>query len=898
MKLTASVTATMALGASAAGTLNYTDSYTGISFSGYSDGKGYIFGMALPETIGTDAIIQLVAPATDGAGWAGFDFGVEMANKLLLCAWPNGDAVVTAARIATTYANPTAYTGDVTFYPIDDGTYVNSTHYSATFLCSGCITNDDDTFLTSDTSNAILGWAYSDTAPTTPSDTSSVLNYHSAGFGGFGMPLTYAQSADYDTWAALASSTASYPATTTGSNSTTSSNSTTGGNSTATPHTTTYSNETYDYIIAGAGPAGLIVAGRLAESGASVLLIERGGASTYSSGGDAAVSWNGSVTQYDVPAEAYYLSSASQTDEYCSDTASMAGCILGGSGMINALMYVKPQDKDFDDNWPTGWKSSDVSDAADRLYERSSGTTSPSKDGQRYDQGAYDVLSTFLSGNGFSSVDAIESPNEKNNTFSHPPWLIQDGMRGGPVKSYLPLVENLSNFKLSLNTKVVRAVRDSTWVSGVEVELEDGSYQIINVTESTGKVILASGAMSTPRILFYSGIGPTDQIEAVPTDITLPDSSEWINLPVGQGIKDHTIITITLATKTSLSALAQANFTSPDDESVSLFAKGSGLLSQGGQRLNFWTSVVSPSDGLTRYMQGTCNSPSDDTIKIKLYVTHGLTSSTDLVLDSTGASTTLSGSPWLQTTGDQEAFQVFFDRLIEMTGASNSSLTLQYKDGSAVSSNVTGASYYENVSGTYTTGSHFVGSAKMGSDDGRTNNGSAVVDLNTQVYGTDNLFVVDASFHPDLPTGNTQAIVMVAAEQAVSKILALDGGSVSSGSGSSTGSSGSGSATGSATATSSAVASSSTSSASIASSTASPVGSGSSSGSTGSGSSSGNTGKGSKCKRAAKARREAAIKERDLKEKAAASARRQARGLARKPLSTRLASRRSFAGHV
>ncbi|KAL5409176.1 hypothetical protein PMIN03_006106 [Paraphaeosphaeria minitans] len=50
-----------------------------------------------------------------------------------------------------------------------------------------------------------------------------------------------------------------------------------------------------------------------------------------------------------------------------------------------------------------------------------------------------------------------------------------------------------------------------------------------------------------------------------------------------------------------------------------------------------------------------------------------------------------------------------------------------------------------------------------------------VVDTNTLVYGTDNLFVVDASIHADLPTGNTQATVMVVAEHAVAKILALDG---------------------------------------------------------------------------------------------------------------------------
>lgn len=859
MKVTASVAATMALGASAAGTLNYTDSYTGISFSGYSDGKGYVFGMALPETIGTDAIIQLVAPATDGAGWAGFDFGVEMANKLLLCTWPNGDTVMTSARVATGYTNPSVYTGDAAFYMIEDGTYVNSTHYSATFLCTDCITNDDDTFLTTATT-ATLGWAYSSTAPTTPDDSSSALNYHSAGFGGFGMPLAYAMSSEYDTWAALASTTANTPVT--GGNTTTGgSNSTIPSNST-TP--VTYSNATYDYIIAGAGPAGLVVAGRLAESGASVLLIERGGASTYSSGGDATVAWNSSVTQYDVPAEAYYLSTADVTDEYCSDTASQAGCLLGGGGMVNALMFVKPQDKDFDDNWPTGWTSSDVADAAERLYARSPGTTSPSADGQRYDQGAYDVLSTFLSSNGFTSVDAIESPNEKINTFSHPPWLIQDGMRGGPVKSYLPLVQDLDNFELSLNTKVIRAVRSGTWVSGVEVELEDGSNQIINVTASTGKVILAAGALSTPRILFYSGIGPSEQIEAVPSDVTLPDSSEWIDLPVGEGVKDHTIITVTLATKTSLSALASANFTSPDDESVSLWAEGSGLLTQGGQRLNFWTSVVSPSDGLTRYMQGTCNSPSDDTIKIKLYVTHGLTSSTDLVLDSTGATTEFTGSPWLQTQGDIEAFQVMFDRLIEMTSASNSSLTLQYTDGTAVSSNVTGATYYDNVKSTYTTGAHFVGTAKMGEDDGRENNGTAVVDLNTQVYGTDNLFVVDASFHPDLPTGNTQAIILVAAEKAVENILALSGGSISnSGSGSSTGSgSSSGSVSSAAPAATSSVAAGKGTSSPAATTSSAPQATSSSGASTG--------GKGSKCKRAAKERQK----------EAAAAARRQVRGAA------------------
>ena len=45
-----------------------------------------------------------------------------------------------------------------------------------------------------------------------------------------------------------------------------------------------------------------------------------------------------------------------------------------------------------------------------------------------------------------------------------------------------------------------------------------------------------------------------------------------------------------------------------------------------------------------------------------------------------------------------------------------------------------------------TTGDHFAGTAMMGESNG----GTSVVDTNTKVWGTDNLYVVDASIHPDL----------------------------------------------------------------------------------------------------------------------------------------------------
>ncbi len=86
---------------------------------------------------------------------------------------------------------------------------------------------------------------------------------------------------------------------------------------------------------------------------------------------------------------------------------------------------------------------------------------------------------------------------------------------------------------------------------------------------------------------------------------------------------------------------------------------------------------------------------------------------------------------------------------------------------------------------------HWVGSAKIG-----TSSSSAVIDENAKVFNTDNLvriqpscylslsishtsvsqFIVDASIIPSLPMGNPHGMLMSAAEQAVTKILALSGG--------------------------------------------------------------------------------------------------------------------------
>lgn len=63
---------------------------------------------------------------------------------------------------------------------------------------------------------------------------------------------------------------------------------------------------------------------------------------------------------------------------------------------------------------------------------------------------------------------------------------------------------------------------------------------------------------------------------------------------------------------------------------------------------------------------------------------------------------------------------------------------------------------------------HWMGTNKMGPKDG-----TSVVDADTKVYGTDNIFVVDASIFPGQPTGNPSAMIVVASEHAAERIMKL-----------------------------------------------------------------------------------------------------------------------------
>ncbi|PVI00329.1 carbohydrate-binding module family 1 protein [Periconia macrospinosa] len=729
----------------------YTDEATGITFSQITEANGMTYGFALPQK-GNDFIGRIEAPVAPG--WAGFSTSSGMTSGLLVVAWPHGDNVIASLRKADDYASPPVYSGSASLKTISLGTKVNSTAFTYTFLCQNCA-NIEGLSFGDESETEPIGWAMSNKAVTTPGSPSSATSSH-IGAGGQGITalnMAEARSDDFEKWAALASNSTAPPPPTGG-----------GGNSTTPPifnGTVPVSNTTYDYIVVGGGPSGLITAQRLVETGKSVLLLERGKASYYASGGDLTVPWNDTLTIYEAPYFYNYLASYPGNDAYCDDTPAMAGCILGGGTAINGLAFIRPPSFDFGSKWPVGWRWSDVEASAELHYARNPGTTHPSADGKFYDYGVYDVLSKNLAAAGWNYADSNKSPDDKEKSYGQAAINVLNGRRAGPVGTYLPLMQGKSNFKLLLETMVLRAVRTNSSITGVETQDKAGKRTIYNVSPN-GKVILAAGAMSTPRILFRSGIGPKSQIEIVKTGsvpITLPDETAWIDSPVGF-VRDHTNLALQFNVTSGMTIMGSDAYLTPSQTDIDLYTQqASGpLTSSSIMRLNSFRTITT-SDNTSLIVQTINYATQNNTINTIFVLTHNTTSSGMLGITPEG-NTVWTTSPYLHTPTDREAMALAIDEWLAMTRAPNS--TIAY-NGPA---NITGAEIVATAK--TSAGTHMTGTTIMGVDPK-----DSVVDADCKVWGTENLFVVDAGMHADLPTGNTQAIVGVAAEHAAKRIIAL-----------------------------------------------------------------------------------------------------------------------------
>jgi len=294
-----------------------------------------------------------------------------------------------------------------------------------------------------------------------------------------------------------------------------------------------------------------------------------------------------------------------------------------------------------------------------------------------------------------------------------------------------------------------------------------------------GRVVLSAGTFGTARILFSSGIGPLDQIQIVQSNPTaapnLPPQSQWLNLSVGYNVADNPSINLVF---THPSVDAYDNWadiwTDPRSADASQYlASQTGVFASASPRMNFWQALGSP-DNRTRWLQGTVRPGGTVTtvypynasqvFEITVYLSYGITSRGRIGLDASLTADAIV-QPWFTDPVDKQVMMEGLNSILR-TVSSVPGLTLVTPD------NTTTLEDYVNTYDPETMCSnHWTGSARIAN----TSSGG-VVDTNTKVFGTNNLFVVDASILPGMPMGNPHGAIMVAAEIAVQKILALAGG--------------------------------------------------------------------------------------------------------------------------
>ncbi|CAF9942459.1 MAG: hypothetical protein ALECFALPRED_009760 [Alectoria fallacina] len=525
----------------------------------------------------------------------------------------------------------------------------------------------------------------------------------------------------------------------------------------------------WDVIVVGSGPAGIIVASRLSESGKKkVLLLEGGGPSYGITGGTEKPNWlvGTNLSRVDVPG-LYNTIFSGPTSLTCgpNEVNAFIGCSIGGSSAINAGLFFQPPQSDFDTYFPTGWKYADVLPSINLLYQTQPSSDITSENQILYEQSGYTAAKKWLvTGAGYSEVAINTDSANKTKVFGHPIYDYQNGQRGGPVISYLQTALTRSNFHLQSGVWVNSVVRTGNVATGV-VTNSSGVISTVSLA-ANGRVIISNGALKSPELLMKSGIGDPavlERLQAANKLGSLPPSS-WINnTAVGAGLFDNPNTFIELSSPAVQSYTYSYNNPIPADDSLYLKSR-SGPYSFAGEVSVFWDYIVH-TDGTKAGMQGTIGTAgfdgytNNETITLNIYGTSGLKSSGKVVLDSNfvpGPQGVYFSNP--QDAQDIATFIHNIFATLPASGLTPLNIPVTATQAQIVSYITTPSAYAEGEV------NHWSSSCRIGQ----------CVDTNTTVIGMANLNVVDASIVEPF-TVNPQMGIMIAAERAAVLIGALIG---------------------------------------------------------------------------------------------------------------------------
>jgi choline dehydrogenase-like flavoprotein len=311
----------------------------------------------------------------------------------------------------------------------------------------------------------------------------------------------------------------------------------------------------FDYIVIGAGSAGCAVVNRLsADPSRTVCLIEGGGSDQSLRVRVPA----GILTLYGSKRFDYSFVSVPQPQLNNRRIPVNRGKGLGGSSIINSMIYIRGAREDYDE-WASlgcgGWSYADVLPVF-KSFERN-------------------LIGQSSAYHGFSGellVDNPRDPNEVSRVFveagKHTGLpenrdfnaesqygvgiynVTQDkGQRFSAHTAFVKPVLGRRNLTTLTETEVLSLVLDGRKVTGVRVRRE-GAEELIRCR---GEVVLSAGAIGSPHILLASGIGPA-------AELSVNGITPQVDLPgVGKNLRDHIdgMITVRSSSRRSLGLSAQ-----------------------------------------------------------------------------------------------------------------------------------------------------------------------------------------------------------------------------------------------------------------------------------------------------------------------------------------------------
>jgi len=291
-----------------------------------------------------------------------------------------------------------------------------------------------------------------------------------------------------------------------------------------------------DYVIVGSGSAGSALAARLAEAGKDVLALEFGGPD-----GSLLIRMPGALS-YPMNLARYDWGYRSEPEPHLGGRrlACPRGKVIGGSSSINGMVYVRGHARDYD-HWAEqgadGWAHADVAPYFERM-ERWHGSGQGGVPDWRGRVGPLHVTrgsrgiplhGAFVEAGRAAGFQVTADVNgEQQEGFGALEMTVWKGRRWSAADAYLKPALGRPN--LSLHRCLVRrVVVEDGRATGVEIS----RGAAVGIVRARREVILAAGAINSPKLLLLSGIGPA-------ADLAGHGVSPVADRPgVGRNLQDH-----------------------------------------------------------------------------------------------------------------------------------------------------------------------------------------------------------------------------------------------------------------------------------------------------------------------------------------------------------------------